>query len=123
MSRKRFAPKYGGGFRDFYMPTTGHGQTNRRDRRKCMNYKALTDHCIKLGTDCVGPAKCKEYCTSEKKKSGSSLVGEKIYLENRGEGTVISVVGDICTVQFGDVKVQCKKSMVTGNSLKRKPKL
>ena len=62
---KKFAPPYGGGYREFYMPTTGQGLTKKRNRKNCKNYNPKTGFCWALWCDCVGPSTCKKYSEKE----------------------------------------------------------
>ena len=61
-------------------------------------------YCTKIRNQCVGPTVCMKYkgkkaVTSDtpKKKNG---VGTVIYSKVRGDGEIVTVSGDICTVAF-----------------------
>ena len=47
--------------RRFFMPTTGRGYTNKRNRRDCKYYNSKTGFCYKIWNQCVGPTVCKKY--------------------------------------------------------------
>ena len=106
---KKFA---GTGMHEFYMPTTKRGRLDRRDRRKCRYYNKLSKWCTELKADCIGPSLCTKYLEIQQKKRPSdnkSLIGKKVYNKHRGIGLIISVSGDIFTVQYKDIKLQCRK--------------
>ena len=44
-----------------YLPTTGQGQKNRRDRKNCEYYHENTKFCSKIWNQCVGPVICRKY--------------------------------------------------------------
>ena len=74
MSRKnKFA---GYAMHEFYMPTTGKGQKNRRDRRKCEFYNLEHKMCTKLFKPCVGPSICDKYVEIE--SSPKTMVGTRM---------------------------------------------
>lgn len=98
---KKFA---GFGQHEFYMPTTGRGHKNRRDRKKCEFYYESTGYCTKIRNQCVGPTVCMKYrgkknvnTSPAPKKRG---VGSVVYSKNRGQGQIVTISGDICTVEF-----------------------
>ena len=98
---KKFA---GFGQHEFYMPTTGRGHKNRRDRKKCEFYFESTGYCTKIRNQCVGPTVCMKYkgkrpvnVGSPAKKTG---VGTVVYSKVRGEGQIVTVSSDVCTVAF-----------------------
>ena len=92
---------------EFYMPTTGKGQKNRRDRRKCEFYNLEHKMCTKLFKPCVGPSICDKY--AEIKSSPKTMVGTSVQSKYYGSGVVISDNGEYCTVQYKTTKIQCKK--------------
>ena len=49
------------GQHEFYMPTTGKGHSERRDRRRCKHYLPKMKYCMKIGNTCVGPTICRKY--------------------------------------------------------------
>ena len=53
---------------EFYAPTTGNGQKNRRDRYKCKFYNPETKWCAKIWNKCVGPVKCGKFKYLDKYK-------------------------------------------------------
>lgn len=60
---------FGGmGQHEFYLPTTGRGQKNRRDRRKCTHYYAQSKYCSKIRNLCVGPVLCGKYSEANTRK-------------------------------------------------------
>lgn len=56
----------GRGMHEIYLPTTGKGHANKRDRRKCKYYIQDTKRCTKLFNFCVGPTLCQKYQESLK---------------------------------------------------------
>ena len=44
-----------------YLSTTGQGQKNRRDRKRCEYYHENTKFCSKIWNQCVGPVTCRKY--------------------------------------------------------------
>ena len=102
---KKFA---GFGQHEFYMPTTGRGHKNRRDRKKCEFYFESTGYCTKIRNQCVGPTVCMKYkgkqsenTSSTKKKNG---VGTVVYSKARGKGRIVTITKDTCTVEFSTGK-------------------
>ena len=92
---------------EFYIPTTGKGQKNRRDRRKCEFYNLEHKMCTKLFKPCVGPSICGKYI--EIGSSPKTMVGTSVQSKYYGSGVVISDNGEYCTVQYKTTKIQCKK--------------
>lgn len=105
MSKKtKFA---GYAMHEFYMPTTGLGHQNRRNRKKCKFYNLKCEMCTKLFKSCVGPSVCGNYIAIG--SSPETLVGVNVQSKYYGTGVVISDNGEICTVQYKTTKIQCKK--------------
>ena len=105
MSKKtKFA---GYAMHEFYIPTTGKGQKNRRDRRKCEFYNLEHKMCTKLFKPCVGPSICDKYV--EIGFPQKTMVGTSVQSKYYGSGVVISDNGEYCTVQYKTTKIQCKK--------------
>ena len=56
---------------------------------------------------------CTTYVVYQKKKRTSqnpnrnSLIGEKIYSQYLGWGTIVSADRDLCTIQYRETKIQC----------------
>ena len=106
-TNKKFA---GYAMHEFYMPTTGKGHKNRRDRKKCKFYDCKRDFCIKIFKDCVGPTVCRKYMENSSMPSNpKTLVGRKVESKYYGKGVVVSDDREYCTVQYETTKVQCKK--------------
>lgn len=86
------------------MPTTGDGHLNRRDRKRCEYYFEGTQYCSKIRNRCVGPTICKKYKVKKllpiSTKKGKNDVGTIVYSETRGEGKIVTISRDICTIQF-----------------------
>lgn len=60
---------------------------------------------------------CTTYVVYQKKKRNKipkkiqdSLIGQRIYSKHLGWGTVVSVNRDLCTIQYGETKMQCYKN-------------
>ncbi len=105
MSKKtKFA---GYAMHEFYMPKTGAGSKNRRNRRKCEFYNLEHKMCTKLFKPCVGPSVCDKYI--EISSSPKTLVGMNVQNKYYGLGVVVSDNGEFCTVQYETTKIQCKK--------------
>lgn len=103
---KKFA---GRGMHEFYMPTTGKGSKNRRDRRKCSHYNPDSKYCYAINNTCVGPAICKKYhprITDQTIKK-DSLIGKEIYNEYYGKGIVIRANKEIVTIKYSEKTIQC----------------
>jgi hypothetical protein len=100
--------KYAGrGMHEIYLPTTGKGIVGRRSRKKCRHHNASTGWCHIIFNNCVGPSICGKY--EDVSKETNSLLHKTIYNKYFGEGVVISVSEDICTIQYKERKVQIKK--------------
>lgn len=101
---------FGGlGQHEVYLPTTGKGQKNRRDRRNCKFYDSATKNCSKIQNKCVGPAICKKFAAGKPESScHNKHIGAIVYSKGFGRGEIISISGDICSVQFAEVKMQYK---------------
>lgn len=108
---KRFKKPYGGGYIEFYMPTTRRGYRNKRDRKHCKYYRLETNFCTKLFAKCVGPTLCNKFVDVQI-ENDSIYVGLEVVFPKRGKGVVTSIDEDICTVTFSSAKVQCKKSIL-----------
>lgn len=104
MAKQKHVTFGGLGQHEFYMPTTGKGHTNRRDRKKCEFYFEKTQYCSKIRNSCVGPTICKKYKAKKLTPSGTKKkkydVGTVVYNESRGEGKIVTISQDICTIQF-----------------------
>ena len=102
--------KFGGyGMHVFFAPTTGKGNLNRRDRRRCIHYQRETKLCAITWIHCEGPTICKTYTEPS---TVEPLLGKKVMNKTFGEGVVSSVSGDICTVTYKTKKIQCKVDIV-----------
>lgn len=100
---------FGGlGQHEFYMPTTGRGHENRRDRKKCEFYFESTGYCSKIRNQCVGPTVCMKYKGKKPLNVGTSKkkldVGTIVYSQTRGEGKIVTITKDTCTVEFSTGK-------------------
>ena len=104
---------FGGvGQHEIYLHTTGRGQKNRRDRRKCEHYHATSKYCSKIRSSCVGPVLCKKYSETkvtqkgidQKQKKWRPSVGAVVYNQNGKEGKIVTISGDVCTIQFSTGK-------------------
>lgn len=95
---------FGGlGQHEFYLPRTGRGHENRRDRRKCDYYNTSDQYCNKIKNKCVGPTVCMKYSTAKtthKKESWWPQVGATVYNSQNREGKIVTISGDICTIQY-----------------------
>ena len=108
MSKSKHVTFGAPGQHEFYLPTTGRGYKNRRDRRRCCHYHAETKYCSKLRNQCVGPTVCMKYHEREKTHKQSSqphkknrpCVGTIIYSTHGKEGKIVTISGDICTIQL-----------------------
>ena len=62
---------------------------------------------------------CTTYVVYQKKKRNKTskktqqdlLIGQMIYSKHLGWGTVVSVNRDLCTIQYGETKMQCYKKL------------
>ena len=104
---------FGGiGQHEFYMPTTGDGHQNRRDRRNCRFYMKESKMCSKLFRTCVGPTLCQKYSQQRDSKPSSSstrkYIGLQVSGKHRGIGSIVAITGDVCTVRFTNEEVQFK---------------
>ena len=114
MTKKSHVTFGGLGQHEYYAPTTGQGQKNRRDRRRCRHYDSETKYCDKLQTSCVGPTLCKKYSprknTSKKKLSPPTppTAGSVVHSKYLGNGIITSVDGEMCTIEFNGIKIQRK---------------
>lgn len=100
---------FGGlGQHEFYMPTTGRGNKNRRDRKKCKFYHVETKWCTKIRNLCVGPTLCMKYreeADAGKKHTKREFdIGTIVYSKRRGQGRIVTISEDICTIQFSTGK-------------------
>ena len=50
----------GQGQHEVYLPTTGQGQKNRRDRKNCEYYHKNTEFCSKIWNQYVGSVICRK---------------------------------------------------------------
>ena len=102
MAKKKHVTFGGLGQHEFYMPTTGRGHENRRERRKCEFYFESTGYCSKIRNQCVGPTVCMKYKGKKLLSTGRSKnklgVGTVVYSQTRGEGKIVTISHDICTV-------------------------
>ena len=114
MAKKKHVTFGGQGQHEYYAPTTGLGQTNRRDRRRCTHYDSESKYCDKLRTRCVGPTLCGKYSFNKNisisKSSTAELpkVGTIVHNQYLGEGIITSVDGDICTIEFKGIRIKRK---------------
>lgn len=92
------------GQHEFYMPTTGEGNENRRDRKKCEFYFESTGYCTKIRNQCVGPTVCMKYRVKKPLNTGASKkkngVGTVVYSRSLGKGKIVTITKDTCTVEF-----------------------
>ena len=102
MSKKHVT--FGGmGQHEFYMPTTGKGYKNRRDRKMCEFYFSGKGYCSKIRNQCVGPTICMKYREKvlvDVVKKKNIDVGAVVYHKVQGKGEIVTISCDICTVQF-----------------------
>ena len=102
---KRYA---GSGMQEFFAPTTGKGNLNRRDRRRCDHYQHETGLCALTWIHCVGPTICKTYSEPKQQiRSKESVLGKTVMNKTFGKGVISSVSGDICTITYKTTKMQC----------------
>ena len=102
---KRYA---GSGMRVYFAPTTGKGNLNRRDRRRCEHYRRETGLCAVTWIHCVGPTICKTYCEPKRQsRSSGSVLGKTVTNKKFGKGVITSISGDICTITYKTTKMQC----------------
>lgn len=108
MAKQKHVTFGGLGQHEFYMPTTGKGNENRRDRKLCEFYHPETQYCSKIRNRCVGPTICMKYRTrnrssnnAQKSKNGTGTI---VYNEQRGQGIITTISHDICTIQFDSGK-------------------
>ena len=96
------------GQHEFYMPTTGEGNQNRRNRKNCEFYYESNGYCSKIRNKCVGPAVCMKYSDKKPVNVGTSKqkngVGTVVYSTVRGEGKIVTITKGICTVEFSTGK-------------------
>ena len=103
------------GQHEVYLPTTGNGHENRRDRRKCRYYYPDSKYCDKISSFCVGPTICRKYNPIESHKSSQHLakcyptIGATIYNKKGNKGKIVSISRDICTVAFETGRVASTK--------------
>lgn len=90
----------GRGQHEVYLPTTGNGQKGRRDRKKCKYYHADTQFCSKIWNCCVGPVACKKFEEKQLNEEHKYAVGTTVYSQHYGEGKIVTISRDICTIQF-----------------------
>lgn len=96
------------GQHEIYLPTTGKGHKNHRDRRKCCHYNTESKYCSKIRNWCVGPTICRKYYEEEKThkhfgqghKKNQPAIGTTVYNTHGEEGKIVTVSGNICAVQF-----------------------
>lgn len=109
----KFKRHAGYGMHEFFAPTTGRGNLNRRDRRRCVHYRRDTKLCAVTWIHCVGPTICKTYQEEKRKKTTREpLLGKIVINKTYGEGVITFVSGDICTVTYKSTKIQCKVDVV-----------
>ena len=92
---------------EIYLPTTGCSHKNRRNRKLCDFYFPKSKLCKITGRTCVGPTICKRYKPLENNNK-ESLLGLEFVDPARGKGKIVYISDDICTIQFANIKVQCK---------------
>lgn len=104
MAKKKHITFGGLGQHEFYMPTTGRGNKNRRDRKRCEFYFENTGYCTKIRNQCVGPTVCMKYKDKQQLNTGRSNnklgVGTVVYSQTRGEGKIATISHDICTIEL-----------------------
>ena len=95
------------GQHEFYLPRTGEGRIDRRDRRKCIHYCAESKYCCKIHNQCVGPTICMKYQEKKANENPKCIysnnpfsIGETVYDMYGKEGKIISVSRDVCVIQF-----------------------
>ena len=103
--------KYAGrGMHEIYLPTTGKGQAERRNRKNCCYYNGKTGWCGKIFSTCIGPSVCRKYKDiSQNKDNRETLLNKVVYSKYLGKGIVVSVEADICTIQYEKKSVQVKR--------------
>ena len=108
MANKKHVTFGGLGQHEFYMPTTGKGHNNRRDRKKCEFYSESTRYCSKIRNQCVGPTVCMKYKSKKDLQAGVSekkpSVGTVVYSQAGEEGKIVTISHDICTIEFSTGK-------------------
>lgn len=108
MANKKHVTFGGLGQHEFYMPTTGRGQNNRRDRKKCEFYSESTGYCSKIRNQCVGPTVCMKYKSKTDLQDGGSEkklgVGTVVYSQTGEAGKIVTISHDICTIEFSTGK-------------------
>lgn len=108
MAKKKHITFGGVGEHEFYLPTTGKGHKNRRDRKKCKFYLEDMGYCSKIGNRCVGPTTCMKYKSTKPLNSGVSQaapgIGTIVYSKNHGEGKIVTITNNTCTVLFSSGK-------------------
>ena len=112
MSKSRHVTFGALGQHEFYLPTTGRGHENRRDRRRCCHYHAETKYCSKIRNQCVGPTICMKYYEGEDLHKQSNRhhkknrpgIGAIVYSAHGKEGKIVTISEDICTIQFSSGK-------------------
>ena len=97
------------GMHEVYLPTTGNGHKQKRDRRKCQYYIPSSKLCTKLSVSCVGPTLCQSYCEIHCSKNIDDFLGQSIYNNDYGNGVIISVYQNIYTIKFKNIIKQCKR--------------
>jgi len=103
MAKRNHVTFGGQGQHEFYLPTTGNGHKNRRDRRKCDYYSADSKYCSKIHNQCVGPTVCRKYSvvkTTQHTKTNYPVVGTVVYTNRNAVGKIVSISQDICTIEF-----------------------
>ena len=63
----------------------------------------------KLNNSCITYVVYEEKKKATKVTKKNPLIGQQIYSKYYGWGTVISAVGDLCTIQYEEIKIQCYK--------------
>ena len=104
MPKKKHVTFGGQGQHEFFMPTTGKGHENRRDRKNCEFYFESSGYCSKIRNQCVGPTVCMKYQYKKPLNAGISkkknAVGTIVYSKSNGKGKIVTVTKDMCTVEF-----------------------
>ena len=114
MAKKNHVTFGGLGQHEYYAPTTGQGQQNRRDRRRCRHYDSGTKYCDKLRTHCVGPTLCEKYSPRKNISNKNSTLstcpkaGTIVHSQYLGDGIITSVDGELCTIEFKGIRIQRK---------------
>lgn len=103
--RKKHVTFGGLGQHEFFLPTTGRGHENRRDRKNCEFYFENSNYCVKIRNTCVGPSTCRKYVTkkdSPQKQPKQKHLGATVVSPNMGDGIIVSIDHDTCIVEYSN---------------------